>query len=265
MPLYIADYIRDTSRLTTEGHGAYLLLIFDYWVSGRPLPDDDQQLAAVARLPASRWKALRPSIERFFQTGDGFWHHKRIDAELAEATDRIGKRSAAGKAGAAAKWGAKDGKSNADADGNRIGKSNADAYAQSQVTPSSLRSEGSVAYATGADAPSFDPVKEIFDRGLKILGQAQRSLLGKLRKQHGDVAVLEAICACESEHPTDPAPFLIRSCEAHSAPKRKSPSTTLWEGAYNAAQNYIRDHGIDRDDNLPAQPLLDSGRPPRIA
>jgi hypothetical protein len=123
----------------------------------------------------------------------------------------------------------------------------------------------SVASATGADAPSFDPVKEIFDRGLRILGQAQRSLLGKLRKQHGDVAVLEAICACESEHPSDPAPFLIRSCKAHSAPKRKSPSTTLWEGAYNAAQNYIRDHGIDRDDNLPAQPLLDSGRPPRIA
>jgi hypothetical protein len=117
--------------------------------------------------------------------------------------------------------------------------------------------ERTTAYAVGANAPSDDPVKELFDRGLKILGMAQRALLGKFRKRHGDVVVLEAICACEREHPSDPAAYFVRCCETHAVTlAKKSPSTTLWEGGYRAAESYIRDHGIERDDNLPAEPLL---------
>lgn len=68
----------------------------------------------------------------------------------------------------------------------------------------------------GADAPTPDPVKGLWDRGLVILGRNHRALLGKLRKQHGDVIVLEAICAVEAEQPSDPAAWLVRACEARS-------------------------------------------------
>jgi uncharacterized protein YdaU (DUF1376 family) len=35
MPLYIADYIKDTSHLRALESGAYLHLIMAYWVSGK--------------------------------------------------------------------------------------------------------------------------------------------------------------------------------------------------------------------------------------
>lgn len=84
MPLYIADYLADTMRLTTEQHGAYLLLLMDYWRSG-PLPDNDQVLASIARLPIDRWMETRGLLLGFFSVSDGFWNHKRADAEMAKA------------------------------------------------------------------------------------------------------------------------------------------------------------------------------------
>lgn len=98
MPLYIGDYLQDTTRLTTEQHGAYLLLIMDYWTNG-PLPDDDASLAQVTRLHPAAWKKNRPAIARLFQIADGEWHHKRINEELDKASQFIAKQKANGSKG----------------------------------------------------------------------------------------------------------------------------------------------------------------------
>jgi uncharacterized protein YdaU (DUF1376 family) len=45
-----AECLASTGRLTTEGHGAYLLLLLDAARYGPP-PDNDEILAAIARLP----------------------------------------------------------------------------------------------------------------------------------------------------------------------------------------------------------------------
>ena len=45
--LYIADYLADTAHLTTTQHGAYLLLIFNYWQKGHSLNNADDRLARV--------------------------------------------------------------------------------------------------------------------------------------------------------------------------------------------------------------------------
>lgn len=98
MPLYIGDYLQDTTRLSTEQHGAYLLLIMDYWTNG-PLPDDDTSLAQVTRLQPAIWKKHRPALSRLFHIADGEWHHKRINEELEKASQFIAKQKANGAKG----------------------------------------------------------------------------------------------------------------------------------------------------------------------
>lgn len=101
MPLYVADYIADTGHLSTLEHGAYMLLIMHYWQNGG-LPTDDKRIARVVRLPFDEWMEIREAISELFNEG---WRHKRIDAELAKTDAIISKRSAAGKAGASARYG----------------------------------------------------------------------------------------------------------------------------------------------------------------
>lgn len=93
MPFYVADYLRDTRRLTPAEHGAYLHLILEYWTAGE-LPDDDRQLARIAGMTPAEWKRARPNVQVFFHDG---WKHKRIDAELAKSADISSKRSASAK------------------------------------------------------------------------------------------------------------------------------------------------------------------------
>ena len=66
----------------------------------------------------------------------------------------------------------------------------------------------------GESAPPFDPIKDLWDRGRAVLGNSKSagSLMGKLRKQHGDAVVLQAIVAAEAELPSDAASFLIGCC-----------------------------------------------------
>jgi uncharacterized protein YdaU (DUF1376 family) len=97
MPFYVGDYLRDTGNLTTVQHGAYCLLLFHYWARGG-LPDDDNQLASITRLPMNEWRAAKPTLQTFFYDG---WKHKRIEAELRRTTEKVAKARIAGAKGGA--------------------------------------------------------------------------------------------------------------------------------------------------------------------
>jgi uncharacterized protein YdaU (DUF1376 family) len=89
MPILIDKYLGDTMTLTTEQHGAYMLLLFAMWKSGGLLPDDDEKLAAAARLSPARWRAMRDTIRAFFTSdGAGGLTQKRLHAELGRAEAR---------------------------------------------------------------------------------------------------------------------------------------------------------------------------------
>ena len=90
MPLYIGDYLADTSDLTAEEHGAYLLLLMHEWKNG-PLPND---LAALTRIGAvSKFRAKivvqLKLLPRFFkQDADGKYFSPRLEAERARSVEK---------------------------------------------------------------------------------------------------------------------------------------------------------------------------------
>jgi uncharacterized protein YdaU (DUF1376 family) len=95
MPLHVGDYLGDTGHLRAIHHGAYLLLIMHYWRTGG-LPDDDEQLQAIARVDDKEWPAVKRKLVPFFRDG---WHHKRIDEEIAKQEIISTKRAIAGQKG----------------------------------------------------------------------------------------------------------------------------------------------------------------------
>lgn len=98
MPLFVADYLGDTSHLTTLEHGAYMLLIMSYWQRGKALSADSKRLASIARMPADEWAAIEPTIAELFVVADGVWSHPRIEKELARAREKSTKaRASAGR------------------------------------------------------------------------------------------------------------------------------------------------------------------------
>ncbi len=84
MPLYIGDYVAATKRLTTEQHGAYLLLIMDYWRNGAP-PADDAVLVQITGMDRPSWRRNKATVLAFFEIAEGRLLHRRIEEELAQA------------------------------------------------------------------------------------------------------------------------------------------------------------------------------------
>ena len=55
MPLYIGDFLRDTTGLDAEMIGEYLLLYMAIWSKSGPLPNDNQKLARIFRMTTERF------------------------------------------------------------------------------------------------------------------------------------------------------------------------------------------------------------------
>ncbi len=104
MPLYVADYLGDTMHLSTVQHGAYILLLMHHWRSGA-LPDDDVQLASIARCDLKIWqKSMANVLRSFFQKTDSGLVQKRLAQEKVKAEELTEIRSKIGKEGAEKRW-----------------------------------------------------------------------------------------------------------------------------------------------------------------
>ncbi len=101
---YIGDYRRDTGTLTLAQHGAYAVLLDEYYAQDGKIP---LYLQDLYRLCHATTKVEREAVvyiaDRYFRSDDGKRHNKGADAELAIALPAIEKMREAGRKGVARK------------------------------------------------------------------------------------------------------------------------------------------------------------------
>lgn len=103
LQFYVGDYLADTTDLSCEEHGAYLLLLMTMWRHGAKLPNDPVRLARVARLTPRKWKRVWPTISRYFEDDGEFIRNRRLTKEHQKATEKSELRATAGRQGGIAK------------------------------------------------------------------------------------------------------------------------------------------------------------------
>ena len=198
MPVYVGDYLADTQRLTTEQHGAYLLLLLDYWRNGPP-PENDEVLCSITRLKTAQFRKHKSALLSFFTIEDGKLIQKRVERERERATGITEERSRAGKAGAAKRWGQQKSIANAI----ELPWANA----QENDGPSQLPS-------VPTEQPGVDPKKRVFDQGIAYLVStgsavgAARSIIGKWRKSASDERIGDLIDEATRQNIADPKAWI---------------------------------------------------------
>jgi len=98
-PFYPSDYLADTGHLSTEQHGAYLLLLFASWPRGGRLPNDPKKLARIARISPRRWHLIAPDVLDFFVEDGDEIVSERLAKESQKADSKRQLRISCGRLG----------------------------------------------------------------------------------------------------------------------------------------------------------------------
>jgi uncharacterized protein YdaU (DUF1376 family) len=232
--LYSDDALTGTTELSDDEMGVYVRVWLLMYATGGPITEE--KLRSVCKSHGRRFKnilnrlATLGKVQMIMGEKGPQISCKRVIKEIQRSCERLIKASQNGSKGGRPKDLAKAG-------GFR------------QDNPTSLQQPTLKKDSDSPDGESaaIDPIKDLWDRGRVVLGNAKSagSLIGKLRKQHGDVVVLQAIVAAETELPSDPASFLVGCCnraKANGHGKRLSPGEKLYLGFAQAAEG---DFGTD--------------------
>lgn len=88
---YCGDYARKTAGLSLQEHGAYTLMLDNYYANEAPLPVAYDDLYRICRaMKASERESVRSVADKYFPVADdGLRHNEKADEVIAKARKRI--------------------------------------------------------------------------------------------------------------------------------------------------------------------------------
>jgi uncharacterized protein YdaU (DUF1376 family) len=114
MPMYWDAYIADTTHLTIDEHGAYLILLGAMWRRDGSIPNDDKDIARILGVTVAKWKKIKARLSEFLTIDDDKISQEKLRKVWEKTQEKIAKNSANG-----AKGGRPKGNGN-----NNLGKAN---------------------------------------------------------------------------------------------------------------------------------------------
>jgi uncharacterized protein YdaU (DUF1376 family) len=103
MPLWVRDYLADTTHLSCAQKGIYSTLLFVMWAKGGYIDNDERSLARLVNLPLIRFRDLFPEVSKMLMIEGDRITQKRLLLEYEKARTLVEKKSRAGRASVEAK------------------------------------------------------------------------------------------------------------------------------------------------------------------
>lgn len=193
MPLWVADFLRDTLDLDAKEVGAYMLILMAMWSRDGKLPNDQKKLQRVSRC-GREWPKVWAAIEHYFTVDGDTISQGRLTRELQKV---------AAKREVNAQSGARGGRAKA-LKYNKPALANA-TVSPKQPEPYSEREEPE-GKPSGASPSLFDVgLMALTSRG--VSDKQARSITGMWRSQFGEPATLEVFRQIEKHDPSDPVAY----------------------------------------------------------
>lgn len=89
MPVFTDAYLADTTHLSREQHGSYMLLLLAMWRAGGRLKNDPEFLMRVAKCGEKAWPKTWAVLEPLLQVDADFVSQKRLASEYARAEAKV--------------------------------------------------------------------------------------------------------------------------------------------------------------------------------
>jgi len=224
IPLFGDAYLADTTHLTTEQHGAYLLLLIAAWRQPNcDLPNDDKKLARIAGLSPQKWRSSKETILEFWTVdGDRIFQKRQVRERewVSQKSDTNRKNSVEG-------WKRRKALASDQQDTENKQKAPSERKARRKRNPSETDAPPPPPHNTllpkgnnGADAPPIDIVRTLFDFGVHLLQSTgklkaahARSLIGKWRKEYSDGIVLAVMSRAQEIKPSQPVEWITKALQ----------------------------------------------------